>query len=274
MHSCLEVLDIATGKRRVVLRTDEHIEAPNWTPDGLHFIVNGGGHLFRVPVDGSGGLSQIDTGEAVRCNNDHGLSPDGSLLAVSHHIDIGSVVYVLPATGGVPRRVTALGPSYWHGWSPDGATLAYTANRTGQFDVYTISVDGGHETRLTTDPAPDDGPDFSPDGTTIFYNSQRSGVMRIWAMDPDGSNQRQLSFDDAYADWFPHPCPDGRWCSILSYGADVTGHPPGKDVCLRLLELSTGATHTVAELFGGQGTMNVPSWAPDSSAFAFVSYEL
>jgi len=274
MHSVLEVLDIGSGARRTVLRTDEHIEAPNWSPDGDRFVVNGGGHLFDISVDGAGGLRPIDTGEAVRCNNDHGFSPDGSQLAVSHHHDGESMVYLLPAVGGTPRRVTPLGPSYWHGWSPDGRTLAYTANRAGQFDVYTIDVDGGAERRLTTHPAPDDGPDYSPDGATIYYNSERSGVMRVWAMDADGAHPRQLTFDEEYADWFPHPSPDGRWCSLLSYDADVVGHPPGKQVRLRLLDLRDGSVREVAELLGGQGTMNVPSWAPDSSAFAYVRYEL
>jgi Tol biopolymer transport system component len=179
MPSRLEVLDIRTGERRTVLRTGDHIEAPNWAPDGSRFVVNGGGQLFTVAVDGTGGLTRIDTGEAVRCNNDHGFSPDGTQLAVSHQHEGASIVYVVPADGGTPRRVTEHGPSYWHGWSPDGRTLAYTANRSGQFDIYTIDVDGGPERRLTSHPAPDDGPDYSPDGSTIFYNSERSGVMRV-----------------------------------------------------------------------------------------------
>jgi Tol biopolymer transport system component len=184
------------------------------------------------------------------------------------------LIYVLPATGGEPRLVTPLGPSYWHGWSPDGRTLTYCAQRNGEFDIYTIPVEGGAETRLTTAAGLDDGPDYSPDGKFIYFNSERSGVMRIWRMAPDGTGQEQVTFDEAYADWFPHPSPDGKWVVFLSYDRAVKGHPPNHDVVLRLMPAGGGAPKVIAKLFGGQGTINVPSWSPDSTRFAFVSYRL
>lgn len=272
LESRLETLDIETGERRIVHRARAHFEAPNWSPDGRFLVFNQGGLLYRIPVEG-GTPEQIDTGTANRLNNDHGFSPDGKWLAISHAPKGQSLIYIMPAAGGEPRLITEKGPSYWHGWSPDGLTLAYCAGRNGEFDVYTISVDGGPERRLTTAPGLDDGPDYAPDGR-IYFNSERTGAMRIWRMGPDGGSQEQMTFDEEYADWFPHPSPDGRWVIFLSYDSSVQGHPPNKDVVLRLMPLEGGRPRVVARLFGGQGTINVPSWSPDSRRAAFVSYEL
>jgi len=229
-------------------------------------------------------------GELRACNNDHGLSPDGATLAAScNGPGNESAVYVLPwAVPGelgdgpprrghvfqrAPRLLTPKTPSYWHGWSPDGKTLAYVAQRNGEFDIYTVPVSGGPEQRLTTAPGLDDGPDYSPDGRWIYFNSERSGVMRIWRMRPDGSDQQLVTRDEEYADWFPHPSPDGRWIVFLSYKKDVKGHPPDHDVVLRLMPPEGGVAKVIVSLLGGQGTINVPSWAPDSQRFAFVSYQ-
>ena len=273
IESLLEIMQLSSGKRRVIFRTEGRIEAPNWSRDGKCLFYNSEGRIYTVPTTG-GRPSLLETGTASNCNNDHGLSPDGKWLAVSHSPADESLVYVLPASGGTPRLVTERGPSYWHGWSPDGKTLAYCARRDGTFDIYTIPVQGGEEKRLTNTPELDDGPDYSPDGETIYFNSERTGQMRIWQMKWDGSNQEQVTFDEAYADWFPHPSPDGKYLVFLSYDRSVKGHPPNKDVALRLKDLNNGEFRVVAELFGGQGTINVPSWSPDSTEFAFVSYRL
>ena len=273
VESTLEILDIATGARTVVHRAREHFEAPNWTRDGRFLVVNRQGRLYRIPVAG-GALEEINTGSLARLNNDHGFSPDGKLLAISHAPEKRSLIYVLPATGGEPRLVTPEGPSYWHGWSPDGKLLAYCAQRNGEFDIYTVPVEGGAERRLTDAPGLDDGPDYSPDGRDIYFNSERTGAMRIWRMGPDGSRQEQMTFDEPYGDWFPHPSPDGKWIVFISFDKSVKGHPPNKDVSLRMMPLDGGTPKVIASLFGGQGTINVPSWSPDSRQFAFVSYRL
>ncbi|MDH7503728.1 MAG: hypothetical protein QHJ82_13580 [Verrucomicrobiota bacterium] len=271
--STLETVTIASKDRRAVYCTTNHIEAPNWSPNGVYFVFNSGGLLYRLPVQG-GVPQRIDTGFAVRCNNDHGFSPDGKQLAISDQSEEKrSIIYTVPVSGGMPRRVTALGPSYWHGWSPDGATLAYCAERNGQFDVYTIPVQGGNETRLTSAPGLDDGPDYSPDGRFIYFNSERTGTMQIWRMGADGSNPTQLTTDE-FNNWFPHPSPDGRWIVFLSYAPDVKGHPANQDVTLRIMSVDGGKPEVLAKLFGGQGTINVPSWSPDSKKVAFVSYQL
>jgi len=273
LHCALEIVPIGSKDRRAIYHTTNHIEAPNWTPDGKHLVFNSSGRILRLPVTG-GEPKAIDTGFAQRCNNDHGLSPDGTQLAIRYQSRDGkSMIYIVPAAGGTPRQVTALGPSYWHGWSPDSSTLAYCAERNGEFDVYTIPVQGGQERRLTTARGLDDGPEYSPDGRFIYFNSERSGTMQIWRMRPDGSDQEQVTSDD-FNNWFPHPSPDGKWLAFLSYEKDVTGHPANKPVRLRLLPLPGGPIQELARLFGGQGTINVPSWSPDSRQVAFVSYEL
>lgn len=273
IESSLETISVETGQRRIVYRSGTHFEAPNWSNDGKYLLFNGSGKLYTIPVSG-GKPVQLNTDFADRCNNDHGFSPDGKLLAISHHLEGKSLIYVLPATGGTPRQVTELGPSYWHGWSPDGKTLAYCAERNGNYDIYTIAVEGGKETRLTNAEGLDDGPDYSPDGRYIYFNSERTGAMKIWRMDSDGANQIQMTNDDQYADWFPHPSGDGKQIVFVSYNKDVKGHPANKDVALRIMPSSGDKPRVLTRLFGGQGTINVPSWSPDNKYIAFVSYRL
>ena len=217
----------------------------------------------------------IDTGFATRCNNDHGVSPDGTLLAISDQSQgrRQSLIYTLPVAGGTPKQVTSSGPSYWHGWSPDGKTLAFCGQRNGEFDIYTIPVEGGQETRLTTAPGLDDGPEYSPDGKVIYFNSVRSGSMQIWRMRTDGSEQEQMT-SDQFNNWFPHISPNGRAMVFLSYEKDVTGHPENKDVTLRMMTLETRKIDVLGRFFGGQGTINVPCWSPDGRRIAFVTYQL
>ncbi len=273
LHCALEVVPIGSKDRRVIYQTTNHIEAPNWSRDGKTLLFNSNGHIYRLAATG-GEPEAIDTGFATRCNNDHGLSPDGAWLAISDQSRQGkSLIYIVPASGGEPRQITTLGPSYWHGWSPDGLTLAYCAERDKQFDVYTIPAAGGTETRLTTAAGLDDGPEYTADGKFIYFNSERSGSMQIWRMKPDGSQQEQVTSDERN-NWFPHPSPDGKWLVFLTYEKGVLGHPANQSVQLRLMPLGGGPIQELAKLFGGQGTINVPSWSPDSRQVAFVSYEL
>ena len=274
--SRLEVFDIESGKREVVYHTQDHIEAPNWSRNGKFLIYNQEGKLYRFNLKNRK-IKEINTGFADANNNDHGISFDGKMLAISHHLeeqgDRHSIIYTVPVKGGTPRRVTSLGPSYWHGWSPDGKWLTYCAERNGNYDVFKIPVSGGEEVRLTTAEGLDDGPEYSPDGETIYFNSVRSGSMQIWRMKPDGSDQEQVT-NDQFNNWFAHPSPDGKWLLFISYLPDVAAgsHPRNQRVMLRLMPAEGGVVRTVAFLYGGQGTLNVPSWSPDSRKFSFVSY--
>jgi hypothetical protein len=272
--SSLETVTIASTDRHVEYVDTAHFEAPNWSPDGKSLIFNQDGTLHQL-VLGSSMPELVPTAPQIHCNNDHGLSPDGEWLAISDQTsdDHKSRIYIVSAKGGTPRLVTPNAPSYWHGWSPDGKTLAFTAERNGNFDIYTIPAGGGEETRLTSAPGLDDGPEYSPDGAYIYFNSERTGHMQIWRMKADGSEQEQVIKSESN-DWFPHISPDGEWMVYVAYEPGVTGHPPNKDVELRLMSMKDKSTRVLAKLFGGQGTMNVPSWSPDSKRLAFVSYQL
>jgi len=184
-----------------------------------------------------------------------------------------SLVYIVPIGGGTPRRITQKSPSYWHGWSPDGKTLAFVGERNGDFDIYAIPAAGGEEKQLTTAKGLDDGPEYSPDGKYIYFNSERTGHMQIWRMRADGSEQEQITFGEEN-DWFPHISPDGQQMVLVTFEPSVKGHPENKDVMLRMMTLKDKKITVLAKLFGGQGTMNVPSWSPDGKQFAFVSYQL
>ena len=271
LESRLEILTVANGERNIFYKAWDHFEAPNWSNDGQTLIFNSRGRLYKMPVKG-GAPELINTDFAGQCNNDHGLSPDGKVLAISHNTqEQGSMIYLVPVTGGVPKPVTTKGPSYWHGWSPDGKTLVYCAERKGEFDVYSIPVGGGDEKRLTIAEGLDDGPEYSPDGNYIYFNSIRTGTMHIWRMKPDGSEQEQMTFDSCN-DWFPHPSPDGKHIVFLSYPKEVQGHPADQPVMLRLMPVGERVPKVIARLYGGQGTINVPSWSPESDKIAFVSY--
>jgi hypothetical protein len=271
--SSLETVTIASTDRHVEYVAAAHFEAPNWSRDGKFLIFNQDGTLHRLAFDGSA-PTLIPTAPQVHCNNDHGISPDGQFLAISDQTtdDRKSRVYIVPIAGGTPRPITPNAPSYWHGWSPDGKTLAFTGERNGNFDIYSIPAAGGDETRLTSAEGLDDGPEYSPDGAWIYFNSERTGHMQIWRMKADGSEQEQVITEESN-DWFPHISPDGQWMVFLAYEKGVTGHPGGKDVELRLMSMKDKSTKVLAKLFGGQGTINVPSWSPNSLKLAFVSYE-
>jgi Tol biopolymer transport system component len=274
LGSRLEILDLGTGKREIVHTSPDSLQAPNWTTDGKALIYNSGGLLYRFDL-ATQTTEILDTGFADNNNNDHVLSFDGSRLAISHHSiehEFRSIVYTLPVGGGSPRQSTLFGPSYLHGWSPDGRSLVYTAERDGEFDIYRVPAEGGAETQLTTAAGLDDGPEYAPDGRFIYFNSVRSGSMEIWRMGADGSAPEQLT-DDAFQNWFPHLSPDGRQMVFLSFPPTVAAddHPFYQEVYLRRMPADGGSPQVVAYVYGGQGTINVPSWSPDGKRLAFVS---
>jgi TolB protein len=275
--SVLETVDVQTGERTILREFDYVVQAPNWTKDGRYLICNSRGRLYAYEL-ATGEIGEIDSGFAIDCTNDHLLSPDNTQLVISHFTneDATARIYMLPFAGGNPTLITEKGPSYLHGWSPDGKRLVYCGERGGQYDIYTISVNGGPETQLTDEPGLDDGPEYSPSGDQIWFNSVRSGLMQIWSMEADGSHPTHIIKEDANC-WFPHVSPDGKWVTYIAYGKDdvVPGdHPPNRNIEIRLIPADGGVSKTIVKLFGGQGTMNVNSWSPDSRTLAFMSYRL
>lgn len=273
----MEILDVFNGMRKVIHESDGRFEAPNWMPDGNQLLFNENGSLYLIPVTG-GKPVKLNTGSADRLNNDHGISFDGKKLAISHHRQGlpggGSSIYVLPLTGGEPKLITEKTPSYFHGWSGDDQFVLYVAQRdTPIYNIYKAPANGGIEVQLTFFKTGHvDGPEGSPDSKFIYYNGSQSGTMQLWRMKTDGSAREQLTFDE-YNDWFPHISPDGKWILFISFPAEIDpdSHPSYKRVMLRIMPASGGAPRVVAYLYGGQGSINVPSWSPDSKRIAFVS---
>ncbi len=273
----LETMNVMDGSRMVIRESKGRFEAPNWMPDGKKLLFNEEGSLFKIPIEG-GTPEKLNTGFADHNNNDHGISFDGKMLAISHQRQGlpggGSTVYVLPLEGGTPKLLTEKTPSYWHGWAPNGKEVAFVGQRDGKvYNIYKVPVNGGEEVQLTNNKGTHvDGPEYSPDGKYIYYNGNQSGTMQVWRMKPDGTGKEQLTFDQ-YNSWFPHISPDGKWMVMISFPStiNVNEHPSYKRVMLRLMPVSGGAPKVIAYLYGGQGTINVPSWSPDSKSIAFVS---
>jgi TolB protein len=277
LGSRLEVMSVADGRRKVIRESAGRFEAPNWTTDGKKLLFNEEGSIYSMAAQG-GHLEKLNTDFANNNNNDHVISFDGKMLAISHHREGmpggGSSVYILPITGGTPKLVTEKTPSYLHGWSPNGKEVLYVAQRDSNvYNIYKTSINGGPEIQLTHNTSTHvDGPEYSADGKYIYYNGNQSGTMQIWRMKPDGAAKEQLTFDE-YNNWFPHISPDGKWMVFISFPPDipVNDHPFYKHITLRLMPVNGGAPKVIAYIYGGQGTMNVPSWSPDSKYIAFVS---
>lgn len=267
--SYIEVWDIAAARARSILTLPFRVEAPNWHPDGRSLMVNSDGALYHVPLD-KPRLELIDTGGVGRLNNDHGFSPDGSQIIFSAHRGNGAEMFLMPARGGPPQLISPAAPSWFHGWHGDW--LVYPAVRgQGPLDIYRMPAGGGAEQRLTGRQGHADGPDFAADGSRIYFNSDRGGHAQIWVMAADGGGQRQL-WADANVNWFPHPSPCGRWLIWLAYPPLTQGHPADVPVQIGIGTPAGENRQMLTGFIGGQGTMNVPNWAPDGSAFAYIRY--
>ncbi len=276
LYSTLQTISIDENARvaHVAYTTRARFEAPNWTHDGKTLIFDQDGKIMKVPAAG-GDPESIPIGAATKCNGSHGISPDGTMLAITCSMPDKpeSRVYVVPLAGGTPRVVTENPYSYWHAWSPDGKTIVFTRPSHGSGNIYAIPLEGGEEKALTTGSGISDDPDFSPDGKYIYFNSDRGGSMQIWRMHAGGTDPEQMT-SDSLVNWTPHVSPDGKSVVFQSYEHGTAGHPMNRNISLRILSLPDGKVRTLVNLVGGSGTMNVPSWAPDSQHLAFVSYQM
>ena len=275
--SHLEVMDIESGHRKILYSSAHSIQAPNWTVDGKYLVYNTKGRLYNYDLSNRT-ISPINTGFAIKNNNDHVFTFDGTLLGISHHNEAdnghSTLYYLSTSENSDPVAVTkpGVGASYLHGWSVDNKKMLFTGHRKGQYDIYTVDVKTGEETQLTNQKTLDDGSEYSPDGKHIFFNSMRTGKMKLWRMDADGKNQKQLTFD-GYNDWFAHVSPNKKWIVFISFPKDIdpSGHPFYKHCLLRIMPYEGGVPRVIGYLYGGQGSINVPSWSPDSKTISFVS---
>ena len=251
-----------------------YFEAPNWTRDGKSLIFDQAGRMMEIPAAGGQPVA-INVGAASRCNGSHGLSPDGKLLAITCNMQglKGAHVFLVPLGGGEPKLLTHTDGSYWHSWSPDGKTILFVHPENGSLNIFSVAVDGSDEHAITTGSGASDDPDFSPDGKYIYFCSDRTGTSQIWRMKPDGSSPEQITSDER-VNWTPHVSPDGQQMVYISYEKGTTGHPANRPVVLRLMNIKDRSIRDLVSLTGGSGTMNVPSWAPDSKHLAFVGYRL
>lgn len=278
LGSNLEIMDVVTGNRKVLYHSAHSLQAPNWVDDDKVLVYNSNGFLYRYRFR-TEEVKQINTGFAVHNNNDHVFSFDEKILGISNHNqgDNGhsSIFIMNPLGDSNPKKITrfGVGASYLHGFSPDNTTLLFTGHRNGKYDIYSINIETREEFRLTDTDGLDDGSEFSPDGNYIYFNSNRTGSMKLWRMRPDGGNPEQLTFDNNYKDWFPHVSPDGKWIVFISFPPEVPfgEHPFYKKCTLRIMPTHGGTPKIIAYIYGGQGTINVPSWSKDSKRIAFVT---
>jgi TolB protein len=289
LRSRLFIYDLHNGSSHLVYTADSIWEAPNWSPDGKYLIANSGGAIYKLILkqDGTAEPAKLAIPPDYECNNDKAISPDGRKIAFSATVPPhkGSQVFLSDVDGNNAKLMTPDSPSYFHGWSPDSRTLAFVAQRngSGQYDIYGMPAAGGPEKQLTSNIHQDDGPDYSPDGMWIYINSDRSGKEAIWRLPADGAGHNdekaEAVVNDDLEDWFPHISPDGKKMVYIGYPAGTPTHNPRTvPIELKLVAIDQGrvtnSQKKLVEATGGQGTMNVNSWAPDSMRFAYVTYEV
>ena len=267
----------AAARPDLLFETDERlIEAPNWSLDGRSLYVNGDGRLWRLDLDAPDTLVPVDFDGLPDINNDHVLDPDGEHVHLS--ADDGHIYRGALAGGGVERLTPDDG--FWHflhGVSPDGKRLAYVQIRDfSEPGRLAVLEPPGSPVVVDTGRGHIDGPEWSPDGQWIYFNTEgftdtpgHAQLARI----PDSGGRAQRLVDSPTVDWFPHLSPDSRHAAYLAFPAGTLGHPADLDVEVRVVETADWSTVVRRyPLFGGQGTINVNSWAPDSTRFAFVAY--
>ncbi|MBT1621472.1 biopolymer transporter Tol [Curtobacterium flaccumfaciens pv. oortii] len=290
--SRVHVYDLESRTSRLVFESSSLlVEAPNVLHDGT-ILLNGGGDLWLLehggPVLDETALVPVPMPGVPEINNDHVLDPSGNSVVVSGRD--GDLYRVPVPAGGAAATLTDVTTAlpvvrkfYLHGIAPDGDTLAAIVGERTEAGVWTTDVAlvdpaTGEPTFLTRDEHPDDGVSFA--GEMLVWNSERftPGTAQLVALWPGATDPVRITNDDR-VNWFPQVSPDGEHLLYLSYEPGVQGHPADHRVELRLLPgvLVRGARmmpvpETLVVLDGGQGTVNVPPWSPDSRWFAYCDY--
>lgn len=237
---------------------------PKWSPDGrtLSFASDRDGtwNVWTVAVDG---------GEAVRRTAGLELvhstwwSPDGSRLAVATAVAQGNgysgQIQILDLATGSMNRLTSGPVDGAPCWSPDGKRIAFVSNRSGNWDLWSVGVDGGEATQLTTFAGFDHSPRWSPDGSRIAYHSASSGNGDIWILSVSESTTTRITFSESF-DHFPTWSPDGRW---LAFHSD-------RDGSFDIWAIPAEGGQAI-QLTSGPANDQRPAWSPDGTAIAFNS---
>ena len=279
----VHVIDVGTKLDTLVYATDQVLfEAPNWTKNG-DLILNGDGVLWSLPSDGGVEPEKIEISGVPELNNDHVLASDHESIYVSAYDDWH--IYKAPLTGGSAIRVTQQrehAMHFLHGVNPDETLLAYVQLMLNAPDIFANgrihlqNILTGEDRVLVNGDGPEDGSEFSVDGKWVYFNSEHYslGTAQICKARLDGTEFERLTYDDR-VNWFPHSSPDGKTWVYLSYPAGTAGHPADFPVEIKLVQHDDWQNSTtLVSLFGGQGTINVNSWSPDSKRIAYVSYPL
>jgi Tol biopolymer transport system component len=180
---------------------------PSWSPDRMRIAfvsVRGAvSHVFVMPADGSGVRRLTSgTGEA-----EPSWSPDGKRV-VYRTTGVGGAfdLFTVPAAGGAPTRLTATAASELSPrFSPDGTRLAFSSNRSGQVQIWVLTLRTRKARQLTHGTA-SLMPAWSPDGRKLAF--VRGG--QIWTMNADGSGQRAIGSGTPLSAEHPSWSPDGR----------------------------------------------------------------
>lgn len=280
--SFLNVLNVHTGEVHTLKKFEGVIEAPNWLKTRNELYYNAEGRIYAFDLN-TNTETLLDTGSFTNVNNDHVLSPDEKILAVSNMtFDKGfsSWVCSFNLETKEEKLMVKRSPSFLHGWDPKNKEIAYCAFRNMEsgkrdVDIYVQRFDEEDEVCLTSG-GYNDGPEYSPDGEYIWFNTTRSGLMQVWRMKRDGSEQTQITHFKRN-NWFPHVSPNGKEVVFISYGEkdlEAGEHLANFPVELYLMNADGTDQHKICTFFGGQGSINVNSWSGDNEHIAFVSYEI
>jgi TolB protein len=276
------VVDVGGGVPELVYSTDELLlEAPNWAPDGGGLLLNGDGLLWRLDLGPEVALTAVKIDNLPPINNDHVLDSPRGLIYLSAN---DGHLYVAPIAGGTATRVTHDSSRYHflHGVSPDGTTLAFVDLPRGDFSasgrLALIPAAGGQTSYPDAGSRHIDGPEYSPDGLWIYLNTEefglRPGHAQLARVPAGGGPLEHLVATDT-VDWFPHLSPDGELATYISFPTGTLGHPADLQVEVRVVRVGDwGSILQSIPLFGGQGTINVNSWSPDGTQFAYVAYPI
>jgi TolB protein len=178
----LWIVSAGGGRARRVSKQPGLNTGAAWAPDGrglaLTLSYEGNSELYRISPEDGRVLARLTSNPAI--DSSPAFSPDGSQLAFVSNRQGSPQIFVMPAGGGTPRRLTFQGKyNQTPRWSPrsDKQQIAFTGrDERGVFDVFVIDVKTGKIDRITQGRGSNLDPAWSPDGHLLAYVSSRGGI--------------------------------------------------------------------------------------------------